>query len=154
MLKKRLVSRVTILVFLSLILYIFRPISFNKELFNSDKISIYYVINSMKDGKVTPEFKTLDFDKNSTEYTHIEKMIQKYTYHNCIKTLTGQKPSTNGQNIISIYKDNKAFGITNNNYIIIENKVYKMGHPWNSKYNSLYIELNDYLINHTKHVNK
>jgi len=58
MIKKWILFLVIILTIVSIIVYIFRPIPFDKEFFNANEITVMYPVNLMEDGTFRPDMKS------------------------------------------------------------------------------------------------
>lgn len=140
--KKRIMIVVMTLIII-IIVYIFRPISFNKEFFDTNKISVTYVVNSMKDGTIIPEFKTLTFNYKSDDFHQIENIIEKYPYHRCLKTWINKGQLSGMRYLLS--NDERTMVITENSYIEIDSKIYRVGYWGNSKAKKMIEELKDIL---------
>lgn len=146
--KKHFVILVIILIFISVSIFIYRPIPFHKDFFNSDSITVIYVIdNKIDNGSIVPNTKSITFNNDTTNFYKLEQIIEKYSYHSCIHTLLGQS-SING---ISCYFDllskGQLIGITDNPHIIINDKVYRVGYWGDAKVNNLLGELKKLLKN-------
>jgi hypothetical protein len=144
MIKKRILFLVIILSIISIIVYIFRPISFGKEFSNADEITVLYPVNLLdKDGKYKPDFKSLTFYSNSTKFHEIKNIIENYSYHKCFKTWIndGQLNGVHYQ----ISTNEKRIVIAENSYIIIDSNIYRVGYFGNLKVKKMITELNDLL---------
>ncbi len=145
MIKKWILFLVTILTIVSIIVYIFRPIPFDKEFFNSNEITVMYPVNTMEDGTFKPDMKSLTFYSNSTKFHEIENIIENYSYHKCFKTWIneGQLNGVRYQILIN----EKRMVIAENSYIIIDSNIYRIGYLGNSKVKKMITELKDLLEN-------
>lgn len=146
MIKKRILFLVIILTIVSIIVYIFRPIPFGKEFSNANEITVIYRVNSIdKDGKYKPDMKSLTFYSNSTKFYEIKNIIEKYSYHKCLKTWIndGQLNGVSYQ----ILTNEKRIVITENSNIIIDSDFFRVGYFGNSKVKKMITELKDLLEN-------
>ena len=139
MIKKRNLILVIILTIIAIIVYIFKPIPFNKEFFNADRISVSYFVDSMKDGTMTPEFKTFTFDDNSTKFHQLENIIEKYSYHKCFKSWINNGTLSGPSYIMST--NERTMIIAESSYIDIDSCIYRIDYWGNSKTKKLVTEL-------------
>ncbi len=131
--RKRILFIVSILTFIAIIVYIFRPIPLDKDFFDTDEITVSYVMNSMKDGEIKPEVKTLTFDSNTTEFHQIRNIFKRYSYHKCFKTwINNGKISTRGMSY-QLSTDDTIILITEDSYVMIDDMIYRVDYLGNSK---------------------
>lgn len=147
MIKKKYVFLVIILTIIAIIVYIFRPIPFDKEFFINDKISVSYFINSKKDGTIIPDAKVLTFDRNSDQFRQIENIFEKYTYHKCFKTWNNNASLKGNGTSYQILTDKRTLLITEDSYIIIDFNIYRIDYLGSSKAKKLVKELKDIIEN-------
>lgn len=147
MIKKKFVFLVILLTFIAIIIYIFRPIPFDKEFFNTDKISVSYFINSKKDGTIVPDAKILTFDRNSAKFDQIEKIFEKYSYHKCFKTWNNNATLEDIGESYQILTDKRKLLITEDSYIEIDFNIYRIGYLGSSKAKKLVTQLKYILEN-------
>lgn len=145
---KRLAIIVFILIFTGITIYIFKPITFSKDFFNSDSITISYVTDNTNDnGTIIPNMKNITFPSDSNKFHELELIFEKYSYHYCINTWTGKALSDNTTSAFLLSSNDKTIIISNAPHIIIDDKVYRVGYWGNVKINKLISELKDLLSN-------
>lgn len=145
---KRFVILIMILIFISLTIYMYRPIHFHKDTFNSNSITITYLIdNTIKNGTVVPDMQSITWNNHSTNFHKFEQLIEKYTYHKCIHTLIGKATCENTSRYFSLFSKNKIIYISDTPHIIIDDKVYRIGYWGDAKINNLIGDIKKLLKN-------
>lgn len=149
MTKKRYLFLVIVLLIIVIIIFIFRPIPFDEVFFNTDKMSVLYLVNSMKDGTIYPDSKVLTFESNSAKFHQIKNIFEKYSYHKCFKTWINNEISHDVGTIYRIFANGSTILITENSYIEIDSNIYRVGYLGNFKAKKLITELKEILENWT-----
>lgn len=147
MIKKRKLFLVIALFIIVIIVYIFRPIPFDEVFFNTDKMSVLYFVNSMKDGSIYPDSKVLTFDSNSAKFHQIKNILKKYSYHKCFKTWINNGILHDMEEVYQISANGRTILITENSYIEIDSNIYRVGYLGNLKAKKMIMELKDILEN-------
>lgn len=113
--------------------YFITPIKFSKSLLNSENLYVTYVDNS--NGINEPI--NLSFNSDSDEFQAFKRILNQYTYHNCIDTLTGKSKIEGSYQTFILTIDKETMIISNVPKIIVGNKVYHIGYFGTSKILSL-----------------
>ena len=142
--KKRLIISVIIFAFICVVAYTFRPISFSKDFFKNDTLSIVYFENSVVNGAPIQNSKVFDFDSAAPEFQQIKQIFEKYSYHNCFDTLKSG-PIKNGYQGFSLSSEGEMIMILNVPKIFVGDKIYRIGYWGSSEINALNVELKDIL---------
>ncbi len=129
-----------IIVAVGFVLYIIRPIPFDKDLFKSNEVHITYLEHSFNNGIPKTDFINYDFTKKDIEYQKLQDILGKYSYHACFKSIKDEAIQDNGNPFIINY-GMETIMINEVPDIFIGGNVYHVGYWGNSKINKLYNEL-------------
>lgn len=129
-----------IIVAIGIVLYIIRPIPFDKDLFKSNEVHITYLEHSFDNGIPKTDFINYDFTNKDTEYQKLQEILEKYSYHACFKSIKDEAIQDNGNPFLITY-GMETITINEVPDIFVGGNVYHVGYWGNSKINKLYYEL-------------
>lgn len=146
-------STIVVMLIICTVLYCVNPISFNDNLFKNNNVSIVYVELNLKQGyyngdqivKTDDKTKNFNFTRNSTEFQQIKKLLKKYSYHICFKTLINADSIEHIAYNFTMQFGDKTIIIADVPYIIVGGNVYRIGYWGSSKISELDGELKDIL---------
>jgi len=136
-----------IVLLIIVIAYIFRPIPFDEGFFNTDEISVLYVVNSLKDGTIYPDSKVLTLDNNSTKFHQIKNIFIKYSYHKCFKTWINNWTLREVGTAYRVLANGRTILISEKSYIVIDSNIYRVGYLGNLKAKKMISDLKDIIEN-------
>ncbi len=118
---------------------IISPISFNSISMEKATSSIVYIKNTILNGEAFQY--TTAYDLNEEETNKVIKILNKYSYHICIETLTHRNSIEDYGYIYILALDNNIIMITDVSKIIINDRVYRVGYFGRTKIEEMISEL-------------
>ncbi|MFT4146819.1 MAG: hypothetical protein QM644_20435 [Mobilitalea sp.] len=137
---KKIVMALAIIATIGIVLFIIRPVSFEKNLLEGNMVLISYTNNYIENGYPNTEYKNYSFTIEDTEYQKVKEILERYSYHTCFKTLIGGTVKNFGNSFLLIF-ENEYISISNVPDIFVGGRVYHVGYWGDSKINKLYNEL-------------
>lgn len=137
---KRIIFSIVSSLLLLLVVFLFYPLSFGNKIKENSKLFVVCIKTEYLYGKPSTESKSYEFAPDTKEYKEIQSVLDQYLYHHCLRSIVKSNGLTgNGaEYVIQIYSgEDMIIFSSENNDILINDRIYKVGYLGNEKIASL-----------------